>query len=748
MTASSKSAGPLSSNGSETPRRVPLATRFKALAYGAAMVVLTTLVLAVQWPSSGRYALSVGEVSPVDIRAPAPVEYISDLATEEARLLAERRVTDVYEPVRRVRNDQIERAREISALIDGWRADASMTAQDKVAAIQGLPDLNLETEEATAILSLNDEAWARVKQETPAVLNAILLSEIRDTTLAGARRRAPSYVDLDDESEAAATSALVRSLLKPNMLPNLERTEALRAEARAAVAPQTEQYAAGEIIVRAGDVLTARHIEALEKQGLYQPGLDWWEVGSALLIALALAALFGLYTFRAGSEELTNPRRLSLLLALLAGFAILAKLMVPDSTVLQYFFPLGALTMLIAALLGLPWMLLVTLYFGVVLGFLASDALPIMVYAMVGSAIGALVVGRGERTSFFVRAGVAIVLSNLVIMAAFNAPFTALDLTGYVQLFAAAVVNGALAASLTLIGFYLFGAIFDIATPLRLMELSRPNHPLLHDLITKAPGTYHHSLLVSNLAEQAAEAIGADPFLTRVGAYYHDVGKVVRPHFFVENRADGVDPHSQLDPWSSAQIIISHVKDGMELARKHKLPLRIRDFIAEHQGTGLVRVFYHKAQEIAGPEGVSEKDFRYPGPKPRSKETALLMLADSSESAVRAARPQSREEVDEIVRRIINQKLIEGEFSDCPLTLQDLETARQVFVRALKGVHHPRVVYPEMAGPPQIIGPASEPAKPVAPPASAPAEPAPMPASTPVEPAASPAHAQESPHGV
>ncbi|MCB0205310.1 MAG: HDIG domain-containing protein [Anaerolineae bacterium] len=708
---------------------MPFATRFKALAYGAVFVLLTTLVLAVQWPTSGRYALTVGEVSPADIRAPRSIDYISDTLTEEARQQAERRVADIYEPVRRVRSEQVDRAGEIFTLIDGLRADTSLSAAQKVEAIQELPDVQLEIADIASLLSLDDDAWERVKGEVPGALNVILLGEIRDTTLAAARRRVPSYIDLRDDTEAGVAIALVRALLKPNMLPNAERTQAARDEARAAVAPQTEQFAAGEIIVRAGDLLTARHIEALEKLDLYQRGLDMWRVGSALLISIVLAAIFGLYIFRAGSEDLANPRRLSLLLALLAGFLVLAKLMVPNSTLLEYFFPLSALTMLIAALLGLPWMMLVTIYFGVVIGWLASVPLPITTYATVGAVIGALVVGRGERTSAFVRAGVAIALSNILIVAAFAMPFANLDLAGYVQLFSAAVVNGALAASLTLIGFYFFGAIFDIATPLRLMELSRPNHPLLRDLVTKAPGTYHHSLLVSNLAEQAAEAVGADPFLTRVGAYYHDVGKIVRPHFFVENRADGVDPHSQLDPWSSAQIIITHIKDGLELAKKHKLPHRIRDFIAEHQGTGLVRFFYVKAQEIAGPEGVDEKDFRYPGPKPRSKETALLMLADSCESAVRATRPQSRDEVDEVVRKIINQKLIEGELSESPLTLQDLETVRQVFVRSLKGVHHPRVVYPEVTRQPQISS-SPAPAE-IAPPSAAADSPRPAPAESP-----------------
>jgi len=218
--------------------------------------------------------------------------------------------------------------------------------------------------------------------------------------------------------------------------------------------------------------------------------------------------------------------------------------------------------------------------------------------------------------------------------------------------------------------------------------------------------------LVSNMAEQAAEAIGADAFLTRIGAYYHDIGKTNRPYFFVENRLQGIDPHSQLDPWSSAKIIINHVKDGEEMARRHKLPHRVRDFITEHQGTGIVRVFYYQAQQAAAPQPVDEKDFRYSGPKPQSRETALVMLADSCESAVRAMRPETKAEINELVRKIINQKLIEGELSQSPLTLMDLETTRRIFVQSLQGAHHPRIVYPDTKTPQTAALEAKEPAPP------------------------------------
>jgi hypothetical protein len=702
-------APPLFPGAAAKPRR---STRdwLLLLALGALFVAGTTLALVVQWPAMGQYTLRVGDVSPADIRSPQLIEYLSEALTEDARVQAERRVADVYEPVRRMRSEQMARAEEVAALIGVVRADGSATVEQKLQTLGSLPDIQLDPEDWQAALALNDEAWDRVADEIPTVLSFVMLSEIRDNQLAAIRRRVPSFVDLIDEDEARVAIALVRALTKPNMAFNEERTLALRTEARAAVTPQIERYEEGEIIVRTGDLVTARHIEALQALGLNQPGWEWWRLASAVIIALAMALIFGLYALTQEPPDSITPRRMGLLVALLLAFLVLAKFMIPGRTVLPYVFPAAAATMLVGTLLSMPMAFLATVYFGVMAVYLGNGNVHLVVYVMLTAAVGALVLRKGERTSAFTAAGAAVSGVSLALLAAFSLPFSRIDLTGLIQLGAAGLANGVIAASITLIGFYLLGAIFDIATPLRLMELARPNHPLLRDLVTKAPGTYHHSLLVSNLAEQAAEAVGADAFLTRVGAYYHDVGKINRPYFFVENRMQGVDPHSQLDPWSSAKIIINHVKDGDEMARRHKLPRRVRDFILEHQGTGIVRVFYHEAQKLAAPEPVDEKDFRYPGPKPRSRETALVMLADSCESAVRAMRPDTQAGIDELVRKIINQKLIEGELSRCPLTLMDLETARRVFVQSLQGAHHPRIVYPEAAPPPAApVGDAQEP---------------------------------------
>jgi putative nucleotidyltransferase with HDIG domain len=694
MHAMNSNAAPLFPDATARPAR-SVRSWLLLLVLGAIFVAGTTLALVIQWPVMGQYTLRVGDVSPSDIRSPQLIEYLSEVQTEEARVQAERRVADIYEPAHRVRSEQLARAKEIVALIKATRADEAATAEQKLQTLSSLPDVQLEAEEWQTLLALNEEGWLRVADEVPTVLSFVLLSEIRDSQLAAIRRQVPSFVDLVDENEARVAIALVRSLTKPNTIFNEERTLALRAEARAAVTPQIERYEEGEIIIRTGDLVTARHIEVLQALGLNQPGWDWWRLVTAIIIATVLAAIFGLYAFTRGAPEAVRLKNMGLLVALLLAFLLLAKFMIPGRTVLPYLFPLAAAAMLVGALLSLPMAILSVVYFGVMIAYLNGGQVDLVVYCMLTALIGALVLHKGERINTFVVAGAAVSGASVALLLAFNLPFGRIDLTGVIQLALAGLANGAVAASITLIGFYLLGAIFDIATPLRLMELARPNHPLLRELVTKAPGTYHHSLLVSNLAEQAAEAIGADAFLTRVGAYYHDVGKINRPYFFVENRMQGIDPHSQLDPWSSARIIINHVKDGDELARRHKLPHRVRDFILEHQGAGLVRVFYHEAQKTAAPDPVDEKDFRYPGPKPSSRETALVMLADSCESAVRAVRPETQAGIDELVRKIINQKLIEGELSQSPLTLTDLETTRRIFVQSLQGAHHPRIAYPE-----------------------------------------------------
>jgi putative nucleotidyltransferase with HDIG domain len=260
------------------------------------------------------------------------------------------------------------------------------------------------------------------------------------------------------------------------------------------------------------------------------------------------------------------------------------------------------------------------------------------------------------------------------------------------------MVGGVISGGLTLGGLFLLAPLFDLATTFRLVELSHPNHPLLQRLLREAPATFHHTMMVASLAEQAAERIGANALLTRAGTYYHDVGKLARPYFFVENQRGLSNPHDRLDPQTSVDIVVGHVRDGIKLARQYGLPARVRAFIPEHHGTLRVSFFYQKALEAAGGEAglVDESLFRYPGPRPQSKETALVMLADGCEAATRAARPSTSEEVVEIVSRIFDARIRDKQLDECPLTLRELQIVKEAYIELLKGAYHPRIRYPDV----------------------------------------------------
>jgi putative nucleotidyltransferase with HDIG domain len=274
------------------------------------------------------------------------------------------------------------------------------------------------------------------------------------------------------------------------------------------------------------------------------------------------------------------------------------------------------------------------------------------------------------------------------------------------ELLVEAVVNGALSSSLTFLSFSLLGSLFGITTHLQLLELAHPNQPLLYRLAREAPGTYHHSIVVSNLAESGVEIVGGDPLFARVAVLYHDIGKIVRPTFFIENQANLENPHDLLDPRVSARVIIDHVIDGVRLAKKARLPQPMVDIIQQHHGTSLIRYFYVKSVEAG--EDVTEDEFRYPGPKPQSKEAGVVMLADSIEAAVRAAagggrlastKDAGREGVQTltgIVDTIISERLDDGQLNECDLTLREIEMIRRTFVQILEGIYHPRVEYPSM----------------------------------------------------
>jgi putative nucleotidyltransferase with HDIG domain len=365
--------------------------------------------------------------------------------------------------------------------------------------------------------------------------------------------------------------------------------------------------------------------------------------------------------------------------------------------VVPYLYPLPALSMILSILFGPALGMAIGTVVALIGGYMSGGSIEITAYLLIGTLMGSLSLGRAERLKTFLQAGLSVALTNAAVILLFGLLSPTQDLVRVSINALVGVVSGGMATSLALAAFFVLSAILDVTTAFQLMELSRPTHPLFRQLLLKAPGTYHHSLLVANLAEEAAEQIGADGLLTRVGTYYHDIGKTARPYFFTENRVGQVNPHERLDPYTSAQIIMSHVPDGLELAKKYRLPSAIRAFIPEHHGTGMALAFYRMAVSAAGDNGdsVREEDFCYPGPKPQSRETAITMLADSCEARVRSAEPSSTEEIERIVADTIKARLEQGQLDECDLTLRDLKEIQAAFLSVLKGVFHPRVKYPE-----------------------------------------------------
>lgn len=678
-----------------------LINRAVVLAMVGSIGLLMIALLAWQIPIANQLQLAAGDVAPYDVVAPASISYGSEFETTAARERAAQSVPDQYDSVEgRVRSQQKQRGHEILDFITIIRNDPHATPEVQIDYLRAIADLSLSPEAAFQILDLSSEEWAAVVVEAPLALDRIMREEIRENTISSAKRRVLSMISAGISNEVeAVTVLLVQALIRPNTSLNQERTEAMREEARKAVPVQIQSFMRGETIIRAGDLATPQQVEALAQIGLLQGDWEWWLLVRAALISTLLMVTTIVAIYRLRPATLLNYQELAALAATVVLWLLAAKFMIIPHDWIPFLYPLAAMSMLVTVLIDLRVAIALTIAFALTVHYLSSDAMMVT-YTTIGALLGALILGKAERLSAFLWAGLGVALSNLLIYVAFRpamVDFTSLSWFSHnAPLYFSLVLNGGLSASVALIGYFVLGNLFNLTTSLQLSELSRPSHPLLRQLLLKAPGTYHHTIVVSNLAERAAAAIGVDALLARVGAYYHDIGKTVRPYFFTENIADSSSPHDKLDPMTSAQIIISHVTDGVDLAQKYRLPPRLRDFILEHHGRSITQYFYQQAKrESSEGETVNPDDFRYPGPNPRSKETAILLLADTCEAAVRAVRPATRQDLEQLVNKLIDDRVADGVLNQCDLTFRDLQTVRQVFIQVLQGVHHPRISYPE-----------------------------------------------------
>jgi putative nucleotidyltransferase with HDIG domain len=674
--------------------------------WGAALLGAVGVVLALSLPLSARagsLVVRAGDVSAQDVLAPYALSYTSDALTEDARRSAAEQIESIYDPPdSRVARQQLAELKVLLGYIDSVRGDPFSTQDDKLSDLAAITPVRIDAPNAELLLGLSSARWEAVKVEATTVLEQVMRSEIREDGVDEVRRSVPALVSVAlPEDQADLAGVLASAFVAPNAFFNQTASDEARQQARQRVSAVVKSYAAGETIIGRGEVVQPAHLEALSAYGLLRPPDAWRQAAVSALLATVLAMTMALFVYRV-HPQLAVSSRLALLLAVsFIVVAIILQLMVPGRTVLPYLFPAGALPMTIAVVFGPGMGVLTAFITGALAGYLGARGLELALFLSLSGAVSALVIGKAERLLTFFWAGVAGSLAAVAVIVVFRFPDAATDTIGKASLLAAASVNGLLSASLAFGLILLAGSLLGIVTNLQLIELSRPDHPLLLLILRNAPGTYQHSLQVANLAEQAARAIGGNGLLTRVGALYHDCGKALHPHYFIENQTPDQNVHEQLDPSSSAHIILDHVREGMDLARRYRLPRQVIAFIPEHHGTLDLAFQYQQALEDAGGDEkqVNRKDFTYPGPRPRSKETAILMLADGAEAKARADNPRDEEAIEQLVSWVIQDRLNRGQFDRTDLTLKDLDTIRRTLATSLKGMYHPRLRYPEMPAP-------------------------------------------------
>lgn len=638
-------------------------------------------------------------ISQKDVYAPKNITVIDTRRTELLKKEAGNKVEPILTPtednfirvnfstlqnsVKEIRNENIplkEQQEKINILLD-------LPSSGKEFVVSFL----LTSDEASL-----DEAFAKASQTLEKVLEAgitesdyqanhvekiIIKNMVRDVS----------------KRQVSIITALLEQVIVPNLVVDEFATNIARQNAQSTVKPYEMKYQKGDIIIRKGEPLTN-----LKQDALRQAGLNVYELDFKSLLAMYFVVVLGVLIYLAYMKFFENKfleHSYLSLAAFLTGMLVLLGMLMP-SWFSPYILPIPAYVFILAIftsprvafIAGTVFLTVMTIGFHYSSPFLCTFILLMLVSAIAISKI------RYSKRMDLLKVGVFVSVAGLVLASSvFLLEKSLIDVSNYLILknLLCVLINGILSSIIVLGTLPVFESVFKIITPYGLSELADSNQPLLKRLQFDAPGTYHHSVMVSNLSEAAAEAIGANPVLARVGAMYHDIGKLKRPLFFVENQSyfKIENPHNNFTPRISKMIITSHTKDGLELAKEYSLPQEVQDFIIQHHGDGLASYFYNQAVKEEGAENVKEEQFRYTGPKPNKKETAILMLADAVESAVRAMDDSDPNEMQKVIDKIIMERVNDGQLSESPLTLLDIKNISATFFRVLRGMKHNRIKY-------------------------------------------------------
>ncbi|NLN75404.1 MAG: HDIG domain-containing protein [Armatimonadetes bacterium] len=689
------------------PRRVDL--KRAGLAF-ITIAILSVLLSIHMLPS--RIDLKVGDVSADEIIAPKAAKYVDSTETRLRKTKAAASVGKAYDILPGAEDQAVATLQTIFSTIEFVRqnhtsqsAEAQLAiVRDRMGAALGarIPDSTL-----LSLLAIDAASLRQIEDESLKIVSAAMTKEIKDhpSDVRSAQNSASAAARMliSDPQKASLTSQLVSDSIKPNRIYNPMRTIDLQEAAQARVRPHYRLIARGEVILARGEPVLEEHLEKLQALGLRNPQIDYGTVSSLTALVMLAVLLVGAYLARYYPEVYHNTKAL-LLLALLAVIGTLALRisgsMLGINLTLDQVGYLGVLWvvtvgMLVSALVNPQVSVVIAALLSIVLSLMLNGELRFAVSGFMTAIVGILGVADIRDRTHLARAVGMLAGAGVVLVWVTGG----LANDSYYNIRMGTVWAGLIvpigAGAVFLIGTVPLERLFGLTTHLSLLELADTNKPLLRRLVMEAPGTYTHSIAVGHLAEAAAEAIGADSLMARVASYYHDIGKIRRPHFFVENQ-NLENVHDRINPTLSALVITSHIKDGVDIAREYKLPRVVIEVISQHHGTSLVQYFYEQAIGVQDSASGLESQFRYNGPKPKSKEAALIMLADSAEAASRAMSKPTRATIELIVNKVVAEKLRDGQLDESDLTFKEVSKIAEAFTKALTGTLHARIDYAEV----------------------------------------------------
>ncbi len=672
----------------------------RALIVGVLLTVALWLITSVSIVT-GTADYEVGDIPQADIRAPVTTSFVSQSQTDELRAEAAAEVQPIYvaiEPRADIREARVRAYDSVERIITNVlsRRDGGRIAQEDVPAELERVAPQLTATQRGQLATMAVGTWEAVADAGRQVLQDAMSGPVREDDLSDVRAEVRSNIT---NELAPEQRELAGDLAAAQVIPNEEfsatETEAARAAAREAVEDVRVTVRQGENVARSGEPITALALEKLDALGLTGQRPATSTLAGNALIAVIVSTLLVSFMWRFEPKIWFRNRSLLLFVLALLVTAVAMRISA-DRTLWTYVVP-GAATVLLAAILlegAAGAAMAVTL--AVLAGIMNREALEPAIYTLAGGIAALTAIVRAERLNAFLRTGLVLAATNVGVLLAF-ALLDQRDVTAMLQGIAAGSVNAALAVVLAVGSFAVVSNVFGIMTVFQLLELANPSSRLLRRLLLETPGTYHHSVMVGNLAERAAETIGADPLLARVAAYYHDIGKMKNPLAFIENQAGARNIHDDLSAEVSARIIAGHIRDGIDLGYEHGLPVQIIGFIPQHHGSSVMSYFYGKAlREVGGKTELVNKDtFRYPGPKPQSREAAILMLADGVEASVRSLDDKDEASIRTMVDRIVDARIEDGQLDDAELTLKNLSQIKEAFVQQLLGMYHSRIKYPD-----------------------------------------------------